>query len=254
MSNEIIESSKIKSPPSRSRGVLTDFWYFLVSKPGINTLIKFKTNGERQNYNSRIMQRMGLKVDNYSILNIHRIGIEAPPSYVFDELLKWNGDSTCWPNHIARVDRIDENLEKIEIELFGWKRYPFGFKKSFFGLKFIPLFSLDSIRIKKIPDSFDFDNARYILYKCSGGYPIGIFAMYVRSSIPDMQESDMTQLYFTVGFNFYGKEKISKYKIVNKIWETVHNRVTSNVMNRIKQLSEWRIEKVQEYFRESPQQ
>ena len=194
------------------------------------------------------MQRIGLKVDKYSILNIHRIGIDAPPSYVFNELLRWNGDSTCWPNHIAWVSRIDEDLGKVKILLFGWKHYPFGFKNNFLGLKFIPLFSLNSIRIKSIPDSFDFDNARYLLYKCSGGYPIGIYSMYVRSSIPDMGEDAQAQLFFIVGFNFYGKEKISRIKILNKVWESVHNRVTSNVLNRVKQLSEWRIEKMQEYF------
>jgi hypothetical protein len=107
----------------------------------------------------------------------------------------------------------------------------------------IPLFNLSSIRIKKIPDSFDFDNARYLLYSSSGGYPIGIFIMYVRSSIVEMGESAHSQLIFAVSFNFYGKEKQAN-KWVNRIWEAVHNRVTANVLNRIKQLSEWRIEKL----------
>ena len=30
--------------------------------------------------------------------------------------------------------------------------------------------------------------------------------------------------------------------IVNTIWEWAHNRVTANVLNRIKQLGEWRID------------
>jgi len=34
-------------------------------------------------------------------------------------------------------------------------------------------------------------------------------------------------------------------QVVNKIWEMVHSRVTGNVLNRIKQLSEWRIENFQ---------
>ncbi len=243
-----------KVPPSRSSGILTDIGYFLLHKPGINTLIKFNSEEEREDYNSRIMQRVGISVDKYSILNIHKIGIDAPPSYVFNELLRWNGDSTCWPNYIAKVVRIDEDLGKVKIHLFGWKRYPFGFKKSFFGLKFIPLFKLNSILIKSNPDSFDFDNARYILYKCSGGYPIGIYTMYVRSSIADLGETEEAQLFFIVGFNFYGKEKIAKIRIINKIWESIHNRVTSNVLNRIKQLSEWRIEKMQEIFWENLKQ
>ncbi len=232
-------------PPSRSAGLFSDFRYFLWNNPKIQTIIKFTSAEKRDEYNQRILQRVGKGVDRYSILNVHHIGIDAPVSYVFNELLNWNGDSTCWPNHIAKVERIDENIEKIRILPFGWKKYPFGFKKSLLGFRFIPLFNLNSIRIKRVPDAFDFDNARYLLYKCSGGYPIGIFLMYVRSSIADMGETEQSQLYFSVGFNFYGKEKNSRWPFINKIWESVHNRVTANVMNRIKQLSEWRLEKME---------
>ena len=101
---------------------------------------------------------------------------------------------------------------------------------------------MNSIRIKKTPDAFDFDNARYLLFRSSGGYPIGIFTMYVRSSIAELGETAHSQLIFAVSFNFYGKEKEAS-KLVNRMWEGVHNRVTTNVLNRIKQLSEWRIEK-----------
>ena len=45
----------------------------------------------------------------------------------------------------------------------------------------------------------------------------------------------------------FGKQKWQeKRKFVSFIWERVHNRVTANVLNRIKQLSEWRIETIQE--------
>ena len=165
-------------------------------------------------------------------------------SYVFNELLNWNGDSTCWPNHVAKVERVGEKIEEIRILPFGWSKYPFGIKKDFLGLNLIPLFYLNSIRIKKTPDEFDFDNARYLLYKSSGGYPIGIFTMYVRSSIAGLGEKAHSQLIFAVSFNFYGKEKQAN-KLVNKAWENTHNRVTANVLNRIKQLSEWRIEKME---------
>jgi len=242
--NPSIHTKKL-IPPSRSEGLLTDFRYFLWNKPETQTLIRFNSKEKRDEYNQRIMQRVGEEVDRYSILNIHQIGIEAPVSYVFNELLNWNGDSTCWPNYIAKVERIDEDIEKIRILPFGWKNYPFGFQKSLFGLSFIPLFSLNSIRIKRFPDAFDFDNARYLLYKCSGGYPIGIFLMYVRSSIADMGETEQSQLFFSVGFNFYGKEYKSSWSFINRIWEGIHNRVTANVMNRLKQLSEWRIEKME---------
>jgi hypothetical protein len=237
--------NSIQSPPSKSNGLFSDFRNFLWNKPKIATLIKFNSEEKRLEYNHRILQRVGEGVDRYSVLNVHQIGIEAPVSYVFNELLNWNGDSTCWPNHIARVERIDDDIETIRILPFGWKKYLFRSQKSFLGFNFIPLFYLNSIRIKRVPDAFDFDNARYLLYKCSGGYPIGIFMMYVRSSIADMGETEQSQLFFTVGFNFYGKESKSKWPLVNRIWEAVHNRVTANVLNRLKRLSEWRIEKME---------
>ena len=232
----------IKEPPSKSSNLITDALYFLLHKPEHETLIKFKSIEERVEYNERIMQRIGLDANHYSVLNLHKIGIDAPASYVFNELLQWNGDSTCWPNHMAKVDRIENDLKHIRILPFGWNKYPFSFMKSFFGFKMIPLFLLNAIRIKSTPDDFDNDNARYLLYKCSGGYPIGIFAMYTRSSIRSMGEKTNSQLIFGVGFNFYGKENWQdKRRLVNKTWEVVHNRVTANVLNRIKLLSEWRV-------------
>jgi len=236
----------LKKPPTRSKGLVTDVFYFLLHKPEQATQIKFDSAEERDNYNQRVMQRTGIDPNRYSVLNIHKIGVEAPVSYVFNELLQWNGDSTCWPNHIAKVDRIENDLGRIRIQPFGWKKYPFKFMKSFFGIKLIPLFLLNAIQIKKVPDAFDFDNARYLLYECSGGYPIGIYIMYVRSSIPAMGEVAQSQLIFAVGFNFYGKEDWQSHrKWVNKIWEGIHNRVTSNVLNRVKQLGEWRIDTIQ---------
>jgi len=237
----------MKKPPSKSKTLLSNAWYFLLSKPKIQTLIKFKSKEKREEYNKRIIQRVRIDVNKNSILNIHKIGVEAPVNYVFNELLNWNGHSTCWPNHVAKVERVDDKIEEIRILPFGWSKYPFKFMKSFFGLNLIPLFYLNSIRIKQVPDSFDFDNARYILYKSSGGYPIGIFTMYVRSSIAELGETEHSQLIFAVSFNFYGKEKNAN-KLVNIIWESVHNRVTSNVLNRIKQLSEWRIDKIQNSY------
>jgi hypothetical protein len=210
----------------------------------VPTLVKFNSEAERQDFSYRILQRLEIGVSEYKILNVHKIGVNAPAKYVFEELLKWDGDSTCWPNHVAKVERVDDKIEEIRILPFGGSKYPFKFMKSFFGLNLIPLFYLNSIRIKQVPDSFDFDNARYILYQSSGGYPIGIFTMYVRSSIAELGETEHSQLIFAVSFNFYGKEKNAN-KLVNIVWESVHNRVTSNVLNRIKQLSEWRIDKIQ---------
>jgi len=177
-------------------------------KASRNYLIKFKSKEKREEYNKRIIQRVGIDVNKNSILNIHKIGVEAPVNYVFNELLNWNGDSTCWPNHVAKVERVDDKIEEIRILPFGWSKYPFKFMKSFFGLNLIPLFYLNSIRIKQVPDSFDFDNARYILYQSSGGYPIGIFTMYVRSSIAELGEKEHSQLIFAVSFNFMIKKKV----------------------------------------------
>jgi len=226
--------------------MLKDIIYFFVKKPDKPTLIKLSTEEDRENYNKRIVQRFGIDPEKFSVLNIHKIGVDAPPSYVFDELLRWNGDSTCWPNYIAKIDLVDNKLENIRVLLFGKEKYPFGFRKSFFGLKLIPLFNMNAIRIKRVPDPFDFDNARYLLYECSGGYPIGIFFMYVRSSIEDMGETEQSQLFLTVGFNFYGrKDWASKLGIFKRVWQLIHNRVTSNVVSRIKQLAEWRLDVMQ---------
>jgi hypothetical protein len=241
-----ISKQETKAPPVRSGGILSDIKFFFLKKPATSTLIDFKSNAERENFSQRIMQRLGISVTKYAILNIHQIGIEAPVRYVFEELLKWDGDSTCWPNHIAAVDRINGSLENIHIFLFGRKKYPFGFKKGFIGLKYIPLFDLNALRFQHLPNPSDFDNARYLLYKCSGGYPIGIFAIYVRSSIAEQHEEKQSQLFFVVGFNFYGKQDWRGTQFLNKIWEIIHNRVTANVMNRLKQLCEWRLLKVKE--------
>ena len=111
-----------KKPPSRSKGLVTDIIYFLLHKPEQNTLIEFDSVEERDNYNLRVMQRTGIDPNKYSVLNIHKIGVEAPVTYIFNELLQWNGDSTCWPNHIAKVDRIENDLTRIQIQPFGWKR------------------------------------------------------------------------------------------------------------------------------------
>lgn len=236
----------IKKPPSRSKNLLTDIYYFILKNPKIKTHIKFDSVEERINYNNRIMQRTGIDPNRYSVLNIHQIGIDEPVNFVFNELLQWDGNSTCWPNHLAKVDLIENGLRNIRILPFGWKKYPFRFMEKLLGLQLIPLFLLNTIRIKKIPDDFDFDNARYILYECTGGYPIGIYTMYVRSSIPAMGEINKSQLFFAVGFNFYGKEDWQKGRNwINRGWEMIHNRVTANVLNRIKQLCEWRITTIQ---------
>lgn len=247
-----VNNSFCVQPPLKSRGVLSDIFKFFFNKPCIQTLIEFKTDEERENYTKRILQRLGQDVLDFSVLNIHKIGINAPLKYVFEELSKWNGDSTCWPNHIATVDRIGGKLEQIDIFLLGKKKYPFGFKKSFLGLKYIPLFRLNAIRIQQLPDYHHMDNARFLLYNCSGGYPIGIFSMYVRSPIASQGEKEDTQLFLVVSFNFYGKKELATNRIIDKTWQCIHNRVTCNIMNRFKQLCEWRFQKIMNTYFNDP--
>jgi len=238
-SNPYIE----KHPPGKSKGILSDIRIFLLNKPVIPTCVKFRSEEERTQYSNSILQRTGIGVDRYRVLNIHRIGIEVPAIFVFEELLKWNGDSSCWPNHIAKLTLKDGKLENIMVNLFGWPSDPFNPKKAFAGHQLFHLFNMTAIRIQRTPAPFDFDNARYLLYKCSGGYPIGVFSMYARSAIPERGEKEMTQLFLMVGFNFYGNKTLTKLNIINKTWEAIHNRATAHIMNRFKQLCEWRFEK-----------
>jgi hypothetical protein len=232
-----------KHPPSKTTGIFSDIRCFLFDKAEIPTRIKFRTEEERLLYSQSILQRTGIGVDMYKVLNIHRIGIEVPATFVFEELLNWNGDSSCWPNHIAKLTLKDGQLDNIKVNLFGIPADPFKHKKGIFGVNLFHLFNMNAIKIQATPAPFDFDNARYMLYKCSGGYPIGVFSMYVRSSIPEREEKEMSQLFLMVGFNFYGNKTLSRLNIINKTWEAVHNRVTAHIMNRFKQLCEWRFEK-----------
>lgn len=230
-------------PPKKSTGIFSDIRFFFLDKPEIKTSIKFHSEEERLLYSKSILQRTGIGVDDYKVLNIHRIGIEVPATFVFEELLKWNGDSSCWPNHFAKVSLKDGLLENIKVNLFGWPAHPFAPGKGIAGLKLFQLFNLSAIKIQDTPASFDFDNARYLLYKCSGGYPIGVFSMYLRSPIPERGEKEMSQLFIMVGFNFYGNKTLTRLNFISYAWEAIHNRVTAHIMNRFKQLCEWRFAK-----------
>lgn len=237
------DSIKLK-PPHKSSSIFSDIKYFMVQKPSKSTLIQYNSDKEREDYSYRILQRLGVEVDSYKILNIHKIGINVPAKYVFEELLNWNGDSTCWPNHMAKVVQSNNNLENLSIYLLGLTKFPNWIKNSYVGRSFIPLFKLNAIVFRKIPDPMASDNARFLLYKSSGGYPIGIFTMYVRSSISNQQEEEQSQLFLMVGFNFYGHASWSKKNLINSMWEAIHDRVTSNVLSRFKQFCEWRFEKI----------
>lgn len=214
-------------PLTRTSGVFSDIKQYFLNKPEFDTMVRFASDEEKELYCNSILQRIGIDVHRFQLMNIHRIGIEAPSIYLFHELMKWNGDSICWPNHIARVNLQDGKIENIVITLLG---------------RFYKLFVMRAIRIHPIPSANDTDNARYFLYACTGGYPIGIFSLYVRSSIPERDEKEMSQLFFLTSFNFYGKQFWSRIRPLRKAWEFIHNRVTSNVACRFKKLVEWKFE------------
>jgi hypothetical protein len=145
----------LKTPPPKSTGIFSDIRLFFLDKPDIETHIRLHSEEERMFYSKNILQRTGIGVDTFSVLNIHRIGIETPVSFVFEELLKWNGDSSCWPNHIAKVTLKNDKLDKIKVNLFGWPSDPFKPKKGLASLQLFHLFNMNAIKIQYTPDPFD---------------------------------------------------------------------------------------------------
>lgn len=245
------QSAPVTPAAVRRSGPLADLGTYFLSRPAIPTLIEFPSLHEREDYSHRILQRIGVNVSGYTILNIHRIGVEAPVSYVFDELSDWDGRPRCWPNWIATLDpdgggptAHGEALppgssrslpEHLDVRLFGGLQAAHRVMQKFFGPRCGRLFRLTLRRLQSDPDPADFDNARYLFFDCSGGYPIGIMAVYVRSPIAELGEQGQSQLFMAVGFNFYGRRDWPHLGIVNRAWEAIHNRVTANVLNEFKQ-------------------
>jgi len=240
----LVEAGPPGAPPSRSGSLARDFQNFILRPPKTATLIEFVSREKREDYTHRILQRIGVDVTSYSVLNLHKIGIDVPVQYTFREVLAWDGDSSCWPNRIAKLERVADEIDHLRIRPLGLVRVPFG-RRSRIGWNVPPLFKLNTIRIQDRPGNLDPDNARYILFSCEGGYPIGVFVLYVRSSIAHQGETGRSQVFLGVGFNFYGSRSLSRFKPLNWLWEGIHNRVTANVLIRFKQLCEWRFAKLQ---------
>lgn len=222
--------------PRKSRSVVSDVRNYFLHQPEVRTLIEFPSLAEREESGKRILQRLWVNVDSYSILNVHQIGIDVPVRFAHEEIMLWSEDSPFWPNHIATIEAIEGNHEHISIVLLGratrfLRRW---LKRIAPGLG--TLFRLTALNIQNEPHPSDLDNARFALYECSGGYPIGIFFQYVRSPIESQGESKHSQIFFAVSFNFYGREKWPRFAA--RAWETIHNRVTSNILNRFKMLCE----------------
>ena len=222
--------------PQTTRNPFSDVRHYFIRRPAITTLVDFETDAVREDYTQRIAQRVGIDVSQYSVLNIHRIGIDAPVRYVFEELIRWEGDSPYWPNHVATLKVMEDKPDSLRVVMFG--RSIGGWLAASSGGRLGTLFEMHARTIRAFPGSSDVDNARYLLWDCSGGYPIGIFSVFARSAIAARDEAEPTQLFFAVGFNPYGRRILSNIRPVRRTWETIHNRVTSNVLNRFKCLCE----------------
>ena len=226
--------------PRSGARLASDIRRYLWNRPPVATLIRFSSPEQRQACGERILQRLGVSVSAYSVLNLHKIAIDAPSSFVFDELRHREVSAVCWPNEIAELERVDDEVDHVRIHLLGRCAGAFGLRHGLRALGLGPLFCLDKLRFQGTPGTLDVDNGRFLLYACSGGYPIGIFGVYVRSSIPGEGESGQSQVFFLVGFDFYGRKNWRGSRLVAAVWEAVHNRVTSNVLNRFQQLCEAR--------------
>jgi len=222
--------------PDVSRSLLADVRHYFAHRAAIPTLIDFESDEVREDYTQRIAQRVGIDVSQYSVLNIHRIGIDAPVRYVFEEIIGWRGDSPYWPNHVATLQIMKGAPDDVRVVLLG--RSIGGWFGAVSGGRLGTLFEMHLKTARAFPGDADVDNARYFLWDCRGGYPIGIFSVFARSPIAERDEVESTQVFFVVGFNPYGKRSLSMIHPVRRAWEAIHNRVTSNVLNRFKCLCE----------------
>ena len=211
---------------------------YLLARPKVPTLVDLAGPGDRQTYCDRILERLGVSVDDFTVLNIHRVGVNAPLDLVWNAVMSWNAGVSYWPSRIAWPERQAGGIFHIDIYLMGWKRAPLGLGSGVFGLPFIPLFRLDLLKIQQNPPPEQTDRPRFLLYGCSGGYPIGIFSIYVREAIEGRGEREPSQVFFLVAFDFYGRKELARRRMLRWIWTRIHNRVTANVLSRFKQLCE----------------
>ncbi len=219
--------------PEPSRGILSDLRIYVIRRPPRATLVQTDSPREREDLNRRILQRLGLDVASYGVLNVHRIGVEAPVRCVFEELRSWEVTESCWPRHLVGLERVDGRLDCLRARLLGGRRSLFGFRHGLLGLaRFVPIFQLDLLELREGPGPLDVDNTRYVTWACSGGYPIGILSVVVRSPLPSLGERERSQVFFVVSFDFWGKKR--RWRLVRPLWEWIHNRVTANVLDRFR--------------------
>ncbi len=228
-------------PPSRpsvpvpSRGVLSDLRLYVLQRPARPTLVQTESPRAREDLNRRILQRLSLDVASYGVLNVHGIGVEAPVRCVFEELVSREVTESCWPHHLVELERVDGRLDCLRARLLGRHRSLLGLRHGLLGLvRFIPLFQLDLLEMRDEPGPLDVDNTRFLTWACSGGYPIGILSVVVRSPLPSLGERELTQVFFVVSFDFWGKKR--RWWLLKPLWEWIHNRVTANILNRFRAL------------------
>lgn len=236
------------SVPSKFGGeaLWADVWQYILRRPPRRTRARPIGPDQREDFQFRILQRLGISVADYSVLNIHRVGIAAPVAVVWEEVLHWRPDGGYWPNTLARVIGSDPRFERAEVFLLGRTTSLFGLRNGFLGLDFIPLFRVELLRRQSRPQPGDVDNARYFLYRCSGGYPIGVFAIYVRSAIAALQEAEPTQLFFLVSFDFFGRKDWLAARALRPVWTALHDRVTGHFLCRFGNHCEARFRELQD--------
>ena len=81
--NEIL----VTGPPSASRNLITDFFNFFLHQPKIPTLVMLNSLRSREEYTKRVLQRIGIEVSGYSVLNFHKVAINAPVNVIFGEFI-----------------------------------------------------------------------------------------------------------------------------------------------------------------------
>ena len=234
---EPVVRTGIQSSPAESSSLVSDVTGFVLHRPAIATPVAVESDSWREDYTQRIAQRTGVDVSVYSILNIHRIGIDAPVEVVFEEVERWNGGSYTWPDHIAMIEEIPAEPDGFRVIFLGHTAIMRWLRRRL-GPQFGMLFRATVVEARRVPNAQDLDNARFFLWNCSGGYPLGVFSIFVRSSIPERGETDSTQVFFAVGFNPFGHAFLGRIGPIRTVWQAVHDRVTSNVLNRFKRQCE----------------
>ena len=146
---------------------------------------------------------------------IHRIGVDAPVELIFRSIPRDGSLNSCWPGHLARIEVSDGPGSEACVNALGWRR--------------LPLFRLTELGVRQTDES-----SRHLLFLCHGGYPAGILGMFVRPTIPELNEERASQFFFVVSFNFYGQRHGWWARRLQGVWERIHNRATSHILDRFR--------------------